>query len=390
MPDCVSTLVCLPRGSALSGRLIRELLFSLFFLAGTCGGSAHAGRVSDALLLFAVNGAASAAQRVNAEADEDSGDESEAADDADDEEEAEPEEEDDSGTEDDAKAAPGAKAAGKAEAGPARDAKGGAAATASAEPPFERLLEFNSSALFGGKAKVTGDQVVVTFDADGDMVAGFEGKGIIDSKNETMKGKNRDFIIIDKPKDGPEVLVPGLCALGLGDGTWTSKFPLAGETWVEFGMRVPNLIAATSNIRVRVNWDKDSGYETNFFKSVAYLSSGTVKASQPTTLPEYKGPASDWFPRKNRASVLRVGFGFRNGKCVSQINSKETASLAKAFDKGGRVSFRFSKLTFTIDNLKVSGKLDRKWAEKRIEELKASGALLRAAPPPKDPAAKAQ
>ena len=69
------------------------------------------------------------------------------------------------------------------------------------------------------------------------------------------------------------------------------------------------------------------------------------------------------------------------------IGSKEVASLSKAFDKGGRVSITFSKLTFTLDNLKISGKLDRKWAESRIEELKKAGTLKLKEGPPQVPGA---
>ena len=235
------------------------------------------------------------------------------------------------------------------------------------------------------KIKLIGEDVEIVFDTAGQMKAGFEGKGIVDSKSPEMTGVRR-FIQIDY-KDKVEVLVPGICAVGLGDGTWTSRFPIAGKPWVEFGMRVPNLIGPQSNIRVRVNWDKKTGYETSFFNSVSYVSGGLPKACQPTQLKEYQPPAYKWFPRKDKKSGLKVGFGVRDGKCSVSIGSKEVASLSKAFDKGGRVSITFSKLTFTLDNLKISGKLDRKWAESRIEELKKAGTLKLKEDPPQVPGA---
>jgi len=235
-------------------------------------------------------------------------------------------------------------------------------------------VEANSSTLFGGKAKVTGEDLEVLFTGDGQMQAGFDGKGIIDSKSPEMTGVSRNFIIIEK-KDNVEILVPGLCAVGLGDGTWTSKFPIAGKPWVEFGLRVPNLIGLQSKMLVRVNWEKNSGYETGFFNSVSYVSGGSPKASQPSALKEYKSHASQWFPRKDKKASLKVGFGLADSRCVVRIGSTEVASLKKAFDKGGKVGFQFSKLVFTLDNLKITGKLDRKWAETRIEELRKAGKL---------------
>lgn len=252
--------------------------------------------------------------------------------------------------------------------------------TAGAEPPLERLLEINSAQLFGGKVKVNGDSFEVTFSADGEMAAGFEGKGIVDSKSEEMRGVNRTFIQIDK-KDNREVLLPGLSAVGIGDGVWTSRFPVAGKPWVEFGMRVPNLIGSQSNIKVRVNWQKGTGYETNFFNNVSFIAGGSVKSLQSTPIKEYQPPTYKWFPRKDRKAGLKIGFGIRDGKCSVTIGAREVASIPKPLDKGGKIIIAYSKLTFTIDNLKVSGQLDRKWAEEQIANLRKSGKLKLKADP---------
>ncbi|HVR74173.1 MAG TPA: hypothetical protein VMT52_07575 [Planctomycetota bacterium] len=259
--------------------------------------------------------------------------------------------------------------------------------TAGAEPPLERLLELNSAQLFGGKVKVTGEAFEVTFSADGEMAAGFEGKGIIDSKGEQMRGVSRRFIQIEK-KDDQEVLVPGLSAVGMGEGVWTSRFPVAGNPWVEFGMRVPNLIGSQSNIKIRVNWQKGSGYETNFFNSVSYIAGGNIKSLQSTPIKEYQPPTFKWFPRKDRKVGLKIGFGIRDGKCSVKIGGREVASLPKAIDKGGKIIIVYSKLTFTIDNLKVSGQLDRKWAEEQIASLRKSGKLKLKPDPDPDRAAR--
>lgn len=274
--------------------------------------------------------------------------------------------------------------AGNETPGGEKDAKAGGSASGKADkgddgtttlaklPPLEKLLELNSVAIFGGKVKVNGDKLEVIFDGDGLMKAGFEGKGIIDSKNEEMTGANRGFIIQEK-KDGVEKLIPGLAALGMGEGTWVSRFPVAGGAWVEFGFRVPNLITQDSNFRLRVNWERNSGYETSFFQNIAYVAGGTPKTSIMTDLKEYRRAPSRWFPRKKES--VKVEYGIREGNCVVLMNGKEMVSVPKVADKGGRVAIAYRKLVFTIDNFKISGQLDRAWCEKEIERLKKQGKL---------------
>jgi hypothetical protein len=250
----------------------------------------------------------------------------------------------------------------------------GRTSVASKDAAFERLVEENGPILFGGKVKVIGDRFEVVFDGDGQMRAGFEGKGIHDSKSEEIKGANRKFIRLKDKKDNEEEqLIPGLTAIGMGEGTWLSRFPVAGEPWVEMGFRIPNLIGKESNVRVRVNWKKKTGYETNFFKSISYISDGSVKGTNVTLLKEYQGTPNTWFPRKGKS--VKVEFGVRDGRLVSRVDSRDVVVMPKTADRGGHIGITFSKLLFTIDNLKVRGKLDRAWCEKEIERLRAEGKL---------------
>ena len=246
---------------------------------------------------------------------------------------------------------------------------------------FERLVEANGPLLFGGKTKVEGDRFEVLFNGVGQVKAGFEGTGIHDSKSDEMKGANRRFIRLKQKKnnDEPEQLIPGLAAIGIGDGSWVSRFPVAGEPWVEMGFRVPNLIGKESTVRVRVNWKKKTGYETNFFKTISYISNGTMKGTQTTPLKEYQGPPTTWFPRKGQA--IKAEFGIKDGRVISRLDSKDLVELSKASDRGGHIGLSYSKLLFTIQNLKVSGKLDRAWCEKEIERLRKEG-KLKTAPDP--------
>jgi hypothetical protein len=137
---------------------------------------------------------------------------------------------------------------------------------------------------------------------------------------------------------------------------------------------VPNLINQQSSFRARVNWDKSSGYECDFFKKIAYVLSGSEKSSATTAIPEYKRHASAWLPRKDK-TPNKVAFGIRGGKALVRFNGKDMVSFPVSSDKGGKVGFEFNKLVFTLDNLKITGKYDRAWCEKRLAELKKAGKL---------------
>ena len=249
-------------------------------------------------------------------------------------------------------------------------------------PPLDLLLQYNSRELFGGALTLKGDNFEVLFNADGHVKSGFEGKGIIDSKSEEMRGSNRRFMHYGDQKDG-EKLLPGLAAVGFGEGQWVSRFPVAGNVWVQLGFRIPNLMNYQSSFKLGVNWNKGTGYETSFFQNISYVSGGMVKSTQSTPIPEYKKPPHDWFVRK--ADPNKIEFGIRDGRCVVLMDGKELVVVPKVLDKGGNVTFSYKKIAFTIDNLKISGKLDREWCKKRIDELKSQGKLkLKDEPRPPD------
>jgi len=243
--------------------------------------------------------------------------------------------------------------------------------------PFDKILELNGPAMFGGKVTLKGEQLEILYNQEGQFPVGFEGDGMLDTKSPTLSEAFKAMI------KG----TTGLVVFGLGKGSWTSRFPIAGDVWVEFGMRVPNLIGSQSNLKVRINWNdrKRYGYETGFFTSISYLSRGRPKGRKPTALKKYQVLPHRWFPRTEGS--LRVAFGIRNGALVSQINSKDIVKLSakKVKDKGGKIAFVFSELTYTIDNLKIRGKVDRKWCVENLAELKKAGKLKVPPPPPPPP-----
>jgi hypothetical protein len=244
--------------------------------------------------------------------------------------------------------------------------------------PLERLIELNAAALFGsGKVKVGGGRVEVLLDKDGDLASSFEGSGLVDSRHEQMQGANRKFIQYGDQKDG-EKLLPGLAGIGMEKGIWVSRFPLAGDTKVTFQIRVPNLLTRLSSIKLRINWNGKTGYETNFFGSIAKVSNDSAGAPRWGPDPKFKKPAPEWFPR--RGEPVPVEFGMEEGRCVVRFENKEVVAYPKLKDSGGKVVFIFNKVLFTVQSLKISGKLDLEWCRERLAELEKKGELREEAP----------
>ena len=249
-------------------------------------------------------------------------------------------------------------------------------------PTLGRLLELNGAAIFGGSVKAKGEALEITFNQTGQMLRGFTGKGIHDSDSKLLKGSNRKFILVGGGGKGrrgggkDEKIVPGFAVLGYEKGSWISRFPLKGNTRVEFGFRLPNLISGQSSFSAIVNWDpkKRSGYQTSFFQSIAKLSRGRPTSRRTTRIKQYRRPPNDWFPRKGES--VPIAFGIEDGSCTVEMAGKETVSYPVKTDQGGHVSFAFNKLVFTLDNLVITGDMDREWCEKEIAKLRKSGELI--------------
>ncbi len=248
--------------------------------------------------------------------------------------------------------------------------------------PIEHLVQFNSRALFGsGKVTVVEGRVEILIARDGDLPSAFKGKGVMDSTHPTMKGANRRFIQYGDQKDG-EKLLPGLAGIGYGRGVWVSRFPLAGETKVSFEIRVPNILTRESDLRVRINSKNRAALETSFFNSLSKVSNGIVRGTVLTSLEKYQGPASKWFPRKGEP--IPVEFAVSGGRCSIRFGGEETVAIDGVDDGGGEVAFLFNKALFTLQNLRISGKLDLDWCEKELARLEKKGKLLEEPPVPED------
>lgn len=177
-------------------------------------------------------------------------------------------------------------------------------------------------------------------------------------------------------KDFVTRILPGFAVLGYERGLWVSRFPLQGDTWLDFGFRLPNLISSQSSFSAIVNWDpkKRSGYQTSFFNSISKLSRGRPSSRRMTRIKQYRRPPNDWFPRKGES--VQIGFGIREGSCIVEMAGKEIVRVPVKKDQGGHVSFTFNKIVFTLDNLVITGNMDREWCEKEIAKLRKSGELI--------------
>ncbi len=260
------------------------------------------------------------------------------------------------------------------------------AAKTAARPPFEELLLFNGDHLFGGKLSLLGDdKVQIAFTAPGQMSRGFEGPGIHDANSPTMTGANRRFIQKKREKDGTEVLHENLAVCGLGEQragwqVWTSRFSLSGDVKVEFNFRLPGLINVQTGFITRLYVDGKSHLESNFFQTAERHSGGSAVAVSKTAVKEYSGLPSKWFPRNNPAGV-RVDLGVEGEKFKVNFSGKELVSLPKVgSDRHGKVAFAFRKIAFTMQDLRITGKVNRTWCESEFERLEKEGKLRLKAP----------
>jgi hypothetical protein len=244
-------------------------------------------------------------------------------------------------------------------------------------PALEDLLKYNSAAIFGGQVAILGeDRFEVTFDKAGQMIKGFEGQAIMDETSPGAQGANKRFYTKQEKGQKEAKPIEKLAAVAIAPPgsqwtIWTSRFPVGGDVKVTFDFRIPNLLTIESGFFVRIHSTKSQFIQNTFFNT---LEMGATKAT--TTVKQFFGPASKWFPRKEGKEVPIELFE-EGGKCSASFNKQVLVTLPKVPDyPPGKVVFGFRKVAFTIQDLKISGKLDRAWCEAQIAALEKSGKLL--------------
>lgn len=238
------------------------------------------------------------------------------------------------------------------------------------EADLDRLIQANSLHLFGkGKVTIQDGTVEILLNKDGHLASAFRGKNIMDSTHPKLAGAERRFI-----KDGDSIL-PGLAGVAFGKGIWESRFRLAGKINVSFDIRMPGLVNSQSKPRVRILNKKGTGWETTFFNTISRVAGGKSKGKMLTKDPKYRKPGPKWFPRTGES--IPISFGFDDDGLRVLFKKKELVRTKKAKPKGGKVVIQFSKIVFTVQNLKITGDLDRDWCKKRLRQLLKSGDLVR-------------
>jgi hypothetical protein len=250
-----------------------------------------------------------------------------------------------------------------------------------AAPDFKKLLLLNGSQIFGGKLVLIGDdRFEVVFDADGQVPGGFEGDGIMDTKSPGIQGANKKFLIKEK-----DVLYPNLCAAGISkpDGSWsvwTSRFPVLGAARLSFEMRLPGLVTSQSGFLTRMEVEGKNSLDVNFFQTIEKKSGGQTVKKRETSHKEFAAHPMKWFPR-NRKEGIPVELVREGPKMIVNVDKKEVVTMDKLPEPaGGKIGFGFRKIVFTMQNLKVSGAIDRGWCEKELKELEKAGKLIKKDP----------
>ncbi|MGH9361784.1 MAG: hypothetical protein ACRD2T_07685, partial [Thermoanaerobaculia bacterium] len=118
--------------------------------------------------------------------------------------------------------------------------------------------------------------------------------------------------------------------------------------------------------------------ETDFFHRLEKSKGGKGVARRDTPLKEYTAHPMKWFPRNRKDGIpIPVEMAVEGDRLRVSVEKKEIVALDKVSDVSqGRVAIGYRKIVFTMQNLKISGKLDRAWCEAEIAALREAGKLL--------------
>jgi hypothetical protein len=255
------------------------------------------------------------------------------------------------------------------------------AAEAEGEVPFEKLLELNKEALFGGDATVAGDKVTVVFSKPGQFEKAFTGQGMVPASS--LKGElNRK--ILEKPEGG-EVESYAVVGGGTANADWVSRFDLGGDLDLRFTARIPNPPPKGAGFNIRLGQTTKGYLQTTFFQS-AFLLADKKTVKKAAAPKEYQASPEKWLERK---AFLTFTLSWKGGKFSAKMkkeakeekDAKEVELLTMdevGEAPAGKVAFSVQKLRFVITSLTVSGKVSREWCEAQFKELDAKGKLAKA------------
>jgi hypothetical protein len=254
---------------------------------------------------------------------------------------------------------------------------------AEADPPFEKLLELNAQAVFGGETTLNAKE--------GRVVIRFPGKGLFHQAFTVAGGKGRGFFSdVAEVKDGAmrKVLIEGaesgFSVVGRDAGRAVSRFELADDIRLSFKLKIPSL-PANAALSITVNQlDARSFLQSSFFQDIVWSDAGKRKRKA-TELKAYAGNPSKWFNQKSPGVPFEIVFKEKKlaismtGKSEKEKDKDEVVELVK--QEGienparGKIVIDFRGMSFLISDLVVEGKYDRSWVETDLARLKKEGKL---------------
>ncbi len=243
-----------------------------------------------------------------------------------------------------------------------------------ADPAFDRLVEANASALFGGHLKLEkNDRFTLTFHT-GHFEKGFackpRGRGQILSDPTELKSPVYRKVLIDGHKGEFSFVTTG-------GGTALSKFELANDYTMSFRLRAPRL-ASGAKLDLSFNRTGKSYIRTRFFQDLSVT--GAKRAQAKTSKAQFSGAPSAWFDQKSpgvpvsieyRGDKMTIRMGVVEDREKDKYKMVEVVALEGIKDPSkGKIGLVFDKVSFLVSDLRITGKFPREWAEKEIARLR--------------------
>lgn len=248
------------------------------------------------------------------------------------------------------------------------------------EPSFERLVQLNSRDILGTEVELK----------EGRMILRFPGKGTFGAAFRAPGGGGRGFISdVAGIKDTlmrkmlTEGVEAGFSAAGLDTGDALSKFELGEDFKISFKLKPPR-VPDGATFLLRVNQEDGKNFlQTSFFQDITVMENGRPRRKTASDK-RFQAPASRWFLQKHSPTVP-VEVVFKEKKLsifVTIYPEKDKPERVETVSQDGiekplrgKMSIKFSKLSFAMVDLVIDSKVPRTWLEGEIARLRKDGKL---------------
>ncbi|MBI4604586.1 MAG: hypothetical protein HY721_21700 [Planctomycetes bacterium] len=272
------------------------------------------------------------------------------------------------------------------------------------ELSLEQLVELNAADLFGGKLTLERGRFKLELPGDGSFARGFDTGGAAGGGRSGFASDQRQI----KDETARKALLEGAAGAfsvaGLGGGSAVSVFELEGDWKVAFKLRMTGLQAG-SRFTLRFNLDpKGKEYiQSSFFQDLQLKGKGKTKSASSQD-PRFGRRPDQWFDQRSVGVPVEIRFtdgtlsirvgvrerdgpgekgrgrGPRGGK--KKARDRERHQLVEAVKlegieapAGGRLAIAFEKCSFLMSDLRIEGKLPRKWLAAEVDRLRRAGKL---------------